>query len=182
MKHEILALHAAGKSRKEIIETLGCTKSAVCYHLSPGQKMKSQLRNQKKRKKQPLREKWYRFLAKSHTESEVRTTEIKRAIYNKIRDFAKDRKTLTMLEQPSYTFEQVMEKIGPSPRCYLTGKSIDLNEPRSYHLDHIVPAARGGDNSLNNMGICTREANFAKRDLTVEEFHQLCKDVVAHLG
>ena len=62
--------------------------------------------------------------------------------------------------------------------CYLTGRPIDLNKSRSYHLDHIVPRSRGGDDSLDNCQIACREANQAKGDLLVEEFVALCKKVV----
>ena len=83
-----------------------------------------------------------------------------------------------MITQPTYTFEQVMEKIGSDPTCYLTGQKIDLHKPRTYNLDHIIPVARGGDNSLDNMGLCTRAANMAKSDLLLSEFVDLCKQVV----
>ncbi|MFM8758436.1 MAG: HNH endonuclease domain-containing protein, partial [Methylophilaceae bacterium] len=61
-----------------------------------------------------------------------------------------------------------------------TGVPIDLNKSRSYHLDHIVPKSRGGDDSLGNCQIACREANQAKGDLLVDEFLALCKKVIQH--
>ena len=77
-----------------------------------------------------------------------------------------------------FTTKQLLEKIGPNPECYLTGAPIDLNKSQTYHLDHIVPKSRGGDDSLDNCQIACREANQAKGDLFLEEFVALCKKVV----
>jgi len=76
----------------------------------------------------------------------------------------------------------VLEKIGDSPACYLTGRKIDLQDTRSYHLDHIVPRSKGGDNSLENLGLADRHANIAKSNLSIEELLQLCEDILTHNG
>jgi 5-methylcytosine-specific restriction endonuclease McrA len=77
-----------------------------------------------------------------------------------------------------FSAKDLLEKIGNQPVCYLTGVPIDLNKPRTYHLDHIIPKSRGGDDSLDNCQIACREANQAKGDLLVEEFIELCNKVV----
>lgn len=59
---------------------------------------------------------------------------------------------------------------------------INIEETRSYHFDHIVPRSRGGNNSLENLGIATKEANNAKNDMTEEEFIDLCKRVLQNNG
>ena len=63
--------------------------------------------------------------------------------------------------------------------CYLTGSKINLDEPKAYSLDHRVPVAHGGSNELENLEICSVEANKAKADLTLDEFYKLCEDVLA---
>lgn len=76
--------------------------------------------------------------------------------------------------------ELLLEKIGDNPVCYLTGRPINLEDSRSYNLDHIIPKSKGGNNSLENCQIACRDANQAKNDLTYDEFIQLCKDVLAY--
>lgn len=78
---------------------------------------------------------------------------------------------------PQLTTENVRKKFGASPMCYLTGKQIDLNDRNSYQLDHILPISRGGDSSLSNCGLTTRQVNQSKRDMTTEEFQSLCRQV-----
>jgi len=67
-------------------------------------------------------------------------------------------------------------------KCYLTGRTFDLDNASSFHFDHIVPKSKGGTNELENLGVCVPEANVAKGDLSVKEFIQLCKDVLEHNG
>ena len=76
--------------------------------------------------------------------------------------------------------EQLAEKIGDKPKCYLTGREINLDNSRSYQLDHIIPRSKGGDNSIENCGIACREANQAKNDMSYDDFVQLCREVVAY--
>ncbi len=82
------------------------------------------------------------------------------------------------MSKVTLTYEDVMKKIGPNPTCYLTGESIELDKPSTYSLDHIIPISRGGDNSLENMGLCTRAVNQAKSDLLPDEFRTLCLKVI----
>lgn len=64
--------------------------------------------------------------------------------------------------------------------CYLTGDLIDLKDPYGWHMDHIVPASKGGLNTIENCAPATRAANRAKADLLLEEFYELCEDVLNH--
>jgi 5-methylcytosine-specific restriction endonuclease McrA len=79
-------------------------------------------------------------------------------------------------------YKDVLEKFGINPVCYLTGRPIDFNFPESYNLDHVIPRAKGGDNTLSNMNIACRAANMAKNDLLVSEFLELCEEVLLHHG
>jgi 5-methylcytosine-specific restriction endonuclease McrA len=49
-------------------------------------------------------------------------------------------------------------------------------------LDHIVPRTRGGSHDLENLRWVTTRANLAKRDLTDEEFLDLCVNVAEWIG
>jgi 5-methylcytosine-specific restriction endonuclease McrA len=77
-----------------------------------------------------------------------------------------------------FNAKDLLKKIGDDPVCQLTGRPINLSDGPSYHLDHIIPKNKGGDNSLDNCQIVCREANQAKGDLLPEEFIALCKEVL----
>ncbi len=81
-----------------------------------------------------------------------------------------------------FTLEQLINKIGDNPKCYLTGELIDLLKPETYSLDHIIPLSRGGKSSLENCGLMKLDINQAKYNLTPDEFIDLCFRVVANLG
>lgn len=63
-------------------------------------------------------------------------------------------------------------------RCALTGERMD----RTAQLDHIVPKARGGDDSIGNLRWVTEAANIAKRHMTDAEFLALCRSVASWIG
>lgn len=157
MKEEILKLREEGKSYREINLILGCSKGTIAYHCGKGQKEKTQ-----KRRK-------------------INSNSIKHKIYNKIDSFV-SRNTV-----PKGVFNYIKrdlnhihyyDKIIENPYCYLTGEKIDLYLSNSYNLDHIIPASKGGDNSIENMGLCLKQANMAKSDLTKEELINLCKKII----
>ena len=81
--------------------------------------------------------------------------------------------------EKNYSCQDVINKIGENPICYLTGAKIDLNKPETYHLDHIIPASKGGTNDLHNLGICLKEANYAKNELLLDELYELCEKILA---
>lgn len=78
--------------------------------------------------------------------------------------------------------EDILEKIKTNPICNLTGRLLDVENTNSWHLDHIIPSSRGGDNSLENCQIVCADVNRAKSGLLQEDFIQLCLDVVKHHG
>jgi len=64
-------------------------------------------------------------------------------------------------------------------RCALSGRPLT---PESAALDHILPVSRGGKHSIENAQVLHKEVNRAKGTLTNEEFIQLCREVVEHVG
>jgi 5-methylcytosine-specific restriction endonuclease McrA len=80
----------------------------------------------------------------------------------------------------SFKVDDLLNKIGDNPICYLTGRPINLLDGKSYHLDHIIPKNRGGTNTLDNCDIACKDANQAKSNLMYEEFIELCKEILDH--
>jgi CRISPR/Cas system Type II protein with McrA/HNH and RuvC-like nuclease domain len=165
LKEQILKLHSEGYSYRQIEEKLGCSKGTISFHLGPGQKEKSLLRQRKNRAGKEGERKIEHF--KSLTPAQ------KKGRANKVVHFCRD----TPGANP-FTLKQVFDKY--KGRCYLTGRYIDINEHTSYSLDHIVSRAKGGDNSFENCGLTDSLVNRAKADMTLEEFFQMCIDVVKH--
>lgn len=64
-------------------------------------------------------------------------------------------------------------------RCALTGRPL---EPQTASLDHMVPVRCGGQHCIDNVQVLHRQVNRAKGTLTNEEFIQLCREVVEHVG
>lgn len=55
------------------------------------------------------------------------------------------------------------------PPCHLCGADIDYDaashlEPLSFTIDHIIPLAKGGDDTLENLAAAHRKCNRAKGD------------------
>jgi 5-methylcytosine-specific restriction endonuclease McrA len=179
MKEQILLLRSNGKTYNEIVKELGCAKSTVSYHCGQNQKQKTLDRQIKNRKKQhPYIRKMYRFkesIFHNQRTGELKNS-VKKLIYSKIKGFQsmKDKKC----GPSTFLFEDVLEKFGENPECYLTGEKINIYEPTSYQFDHKIPRSRGGTNELDNLGICVSQANQCKRDLNHKEFYELCKKVV----
>lgn len=176
---EILRLFKEGKNYYEIVDELGCSIGTVFYHLEPGEKQKSYERNRTFRKNNPLLRKLttfhsHRRLYVKYKNSKKRVREI---IYSKYINFVGG-----SISMANFTLEELQEKIGESPKCYLTGRPIDLTQSRTYQLDHIIPISKGGQNTLENCGITCRDANLSKRDLYLEDYLQLCKEILENNG
>lgn len=184
IKNEILRLRALNKSYKEISKILACSLSVISYHCGAGQKEKNLKRTRKYRQKDhPYKRKTERFILKKAKLSNKKQTKetAKRTIYVKIRRFCSNSKRgENMKSNPTFTFSDVIEKFGENPICYLTGEPIDISKSRSYHFDHMVPSSRGGTNDISNLGICTKEANLAKHNMTYDEFIDFCYKVIKY--
>jgi len=180
-KDDILRLRAEGKSYRTIAKELGCAKSTVAYHCSEGEKEKSLAR----KKRDPylgLRRKidsWKRSVPGERKEFQQSPKSHEWKVREKVRRFQMKSKTDTapILE---WTAADLQEKIKNVQSCYLTGRPVDINNYTTFQLDHIEPRSAGGDNSLDNLGVTTPQANYAKGALPLEDFLALCIDVVVH--
>lgn len=65
-------------------------------------------------------------------------------------------------------------------KCYLTGKPIELGVNAS--LDHVVPRSRNPDLAydLDNIKWCDTKVNFMKKDLVIDEFIEICKQIIEY--
>lgn len=182
MKEKILKLRAMGFSYTQISKELGCSKGTISYHLGNGQKIKSANRRKSNRAKaNPLTIKLYEYVSRKHT-AKIKKLGVfsSKTLYKRIHWFQQGVNIMT--QKLDFTVEDVINKIGECPSCYLTGQLLDLSKPSTYEFDHIIPKSRGGDNSLDNLGVCTKQANQSKRDMTPDEYINLCKQVLEHNG
>lgn len=185
MKQDILRLREEGKSYNEIVKLLGCCKSTVCYHCGPGQRIKTNNRVKKcKKKMHPYRRKLMTFIDRRFRQpsAEQYKRSDRHLFTDKVYDFINRNHKNIGETMEAITEKDIMEKFGENPKCYLTGQPIDIYKPRTYNFDHKVPVSRGGTNTLDNLGICTRNANASKADMTCDEYLELCKTVLINHG
>lgn len=173
---KILQLRSEGKTYNQIKEILQCSKATISFHCGHGQKLKNLNRNRKRRKNlHPLISKIERFQNKKWSQPKLNGIG---KLTRRVEDFLRRNKIMS----EKFTLQDVLDKIGDNPKCYLTGRNIDIHNTKTYHFDHILPISRGGDNSLSNLGLSIKEANLAKNNMTHDEFLQLCKDVLINHG
>ena len=60
-------------------------------------------------------------------------------------------------------------------KCALTGRPLT---PDDCELDHVVPFGSNGAHELSNLQLVSTQANTAKGTMSVDEFVELCRDVV----
>lgn len=182
---EIIRLKSLDYTYDEIVLQLKCSKSTVSYHCGEGQKVKTASRRKNRRAiSHPFVSKteWFKYTKNNRGYEYSKTIRSKRrCLYDRFFNFNRNVKTGERF-MSEYTVEDVIAKFGESPTCYLTGDKIDIGKTRTYEFDHVIPRSKGGDNSLDNMGICTKEANQAKRDMCPDEFIFFCKKVLKHHG
>jgi CRISPR/Cas system Type II protein with McrA/HNH and RuvC-like nuclease domain len=179
MKEDIIRLRKEGKSYGEIQKELGCSKGTIAYHCGEGQKEKYIERQRRFRKNNVIARRVNSF-KQNRPLKKNRQPKYERSINQKTQDKSYDFQRKQ--ECSKFNFKDVLEHYGEQTTCYLSGRPINLSEPRTYHFDHIIPVSKGGDCSFENLGIARKESNKAKSDLLVEEFIELCKDVLEHNG
>ena len=188
---QILSLREEGLTYRQIQEQLGCSKGTISFHLGEGQKAKYSDRQRKNRTASVeaiVKHKLEKFLAGDPTRNprpaDYRSArQSSRLTSDKVRNFFADPETGRRRDDlPETVVSDVLSSFGDSPVCYLTGQPVDLSDPGTWSLDHIIPIKRGGPNSLENLGLTTREANFAKRDMTLEDFIDMCEKVARNFG
>jgi len=167
MKHkeEILRMGSEGFTYSQIAKELGCSKSTISFHLGKDQKTKNNKRVKKYKEDNPMITK-------------ISNYKIRKKINTGCRDFQDRGNSI----DEKFSTDDVILKMGSDPKCYLSGRKIDINDPKSYCFDHIQSVYKGGDNSLNNLGICNPDANIAKGTLSVSELILLCIDILEYQG
>lgn len=180
LAQEILDLRDQGRTYNQIVDELGCSKSTVSYHVAADQKSKTYTRNLKNRVANPLVKKLNQFRDPTRkSEVSVRSSvPVEKALRDKVGDYQKVAKKYNT----EFSTKDLLGKIGEDPTCYLSGRKIDLSDTSSYHLDHIEPRSKGGDNSLENLGLAEKHANLAKSNLSVDELLRLCEDILRNNG
>jgi len=176
-KEDIINLRAKGLSFRAIAKKLGCSKGTVSYHCGDLDSEKKRVQGQART---PLSRKVNSFKSRC-TKASWRTFRAKVKCFKKRSKGTGKARTTWRIHNVSknYTCKDVVDKIGSSPICYLTGRKINLNNPKEYSLDHLIPIAMGGTNDLDNLEVCCTEANHAKAGLSLEDFYTLCEEILA---
>ena len=180
LKYKILELRSKGFTYDEIKNELGCAKSTISYHCGSGNEKIRLKKNNSDR--HPIIRKISAFRSRTSKEESLKQ-KAKKGMRNKTKSFKRAGHTHGHVNNINheYTYKDVLKKIGSNPTCYLTGEPIDLNKPETYHLDHIIPTSKGGSNDLSNLGLCIKDANYAKGDLSLQDLYSLCKKICNYL-
>ena len=183
-RDRILGLRDEGKTYSEIADILKCSKSIVCYHCSESRRENSRARlvNRYPRWERLLLKSCSRFINRDKRKTkDKRQRKWKRRLREGCDDF--QRRVLGRhRNNMTFSYKDVVAKYGMNPKCYLTGEELNFLEPESYQLDHIIPVSKNGDNSLDNLGVVSPQANRVKSDLTVDELLDICRRILIHNG
>jgi CRISPR/Cas system Type II protein with McrA/HNH and RuvC-like nuclease domain len=178
MKEEILKLRADGKSYNEIKSILNCSKGTIAYHCGKGQKDKYK-KNRNRRRENILLAKTdgFKYTPKKDVKPDKKNDKNKKDVVESIRKFQKrDNNVNGRINKDinvTFIWEDILEKFGENTICYLSGEKINLFK-NNYNLDHIIPASRRGENTLDNLGILHETVNSMKHNLTPEELIEWC--------
>jgi len=182
-KLEILKLKKDGYDYKEIAKKVGCSVKTSRYWCDTKYRDKiikrdKEYRKRNKEKISKIQSSYYRKSGLHH------------ALYRKVYNFHVDQtlyktnKSVTLEKQGielSFTIDDVKKLFkAQGGRCALTNKKLVLKNTTEWQLDHMIPRTRGGDNSISNCQILSKEANAAKWNMTNSEFIKLCKKVIKH--
>ena len=160
-KDRILELHKQGHSYNYIQQKLKVSKGTISYHCGDGVKEKTRQRLADDRNSDVFFKRVFEGWGLQNDKSWFRYGETRKKNLKRLREYWQD------------------EYGG---KCYLSGRELDMINGVNVELDHIIPKSKGGTNTLDNLGICTKDANQSKADMSVEEYLELCKDVLKHHG
>lgn len=155
-KERILKLRKDGKTYNEIVDIVGCAKSTVSYYCGDSQPEKI------KRRK-----------------SVLKLTE-KYVLCGKIDLYLGRKNKYQGYVKRGEDHKKIYQNIINNPYCYITGRKINLADSSSYSIDHIIPYSISKDNSINNAGLCCREANQAKSNMLLKDFLKLCNEIAKY--
>jgi DNA-binding CsgD family transcriptional regulator len=144
-----------GHSYNDITEKLKCSKSTISYHLSRGGKERVNKRRRQNRADNIILKKIHNFL---YTDRATENT-----------------------KREHFGVDEFLKKFGKNPKCYLTGKKVDLNDTTTYSLDHVIAVTKGGHCTIDNCGVVTQEANQLKGSLSLQELKKLCKQILKNI-
>lgn len=178
---KIKELRNRGLTYKDIQNTLGCSKSTISYHLAPGQKQKTKQRRKNVPYHVYLHVKRVSVFQNCKPRKQKKENNIQPQTHRQMSKAIVD-KASRFQRNNNFTYKDVHAKYGDHFQCALTGRPLSWNKPQEYEYDHILPTARGGDNSIENLQIVCTDANRAKNDMTEDEFLDLCKEVVLNAG
>lgn len=180
LSEKILELRNQGKTYNEIAKSLDCSKGTIAYYLDPmGKSKHDKLQKQRRLKQHPLKKKLEIFLGKTRASKKLKVTSSNiKLVKSKIYTFLRG----SNMNPSSITLDDIINKFGDNPVCYLSGDPINIMQPNTYEFDHVIPRSRGGQNNLDNLNIASKEANRAKNNMTPDEYFNLCKKVLEHQG
>lgn len=186
MKETILKLKSEGKSYKEIQDLLGCSKGTISYHCGSGQKEKTKIRRDNRRKNLvKVKTDTFKYTVNVVEKQEKKITRLPKDVVESVRKFNKrDNETKGSVDKSQsqkFNWEDVIEKFGEDTVCYLSGVKINLFE-NNYNFDHIIPASKSGTNTLDNLGILSEKVNKMKSDMTPEELIEMCIKILKYNG
>lgn len=193
LKEKILELNSKGLNQGEISRELDCARSTVCWHLDPDKQLK---KAQDRKKRIPdyevknCRNISRFFCSKTENKQKIKIKDLtfKEAHAtnrNRLKNFSKHHKCDTMEQKTKIKYVKQKYNITESNTtftCRYTGKALCWTRPEEYQYDHITPRSRGGENTLENLQIISKQANQAKGDMTHQEFVDFIKLVNGNLA
>lgn len=108
--------------------------------------------------------------SKAYQEHLKKTDPLKKKSQN-LRSGMRSRSPKGMVVPTSKEIEAWLKSIHPFV-CYYTGVELKKTD---FSVDHKQPLDRGGDNSFDNLCICTKQVNTTKGTMTEKEFKGLLK-------
>ena len=181
---QIQGLRKQGLSYRQIQLQLGCSISTISYHCNQQTKNKVKVQSKKEIWKNKFLKQLGNFKRRHIGKGKpTKGKDWNHKIRSAVSRFQSNRLNKEIkIENMHFTYKKAIEHFGgTTTKCYLTGRAIDILKD-DYCLDHIVPVSKGGSNQLSNMGITCPEANASKSDLTLEEYLNLCKEVLENFG